>query len=226
MGDRLPHDASAFTQGLIWEKDLWLESTGQYGESKLREVDQKTGKVLRQVALEPRFFGEGLAEVDGKLYQLTWMERTCIVYDRETFKELNRFQYPGEGWGLATDGKWLYMSDGSASIRVIDPETFEVKRRFRVMEGAQAVPKLNELEWIQGEIWANIFQTGWIVRFSPEDGNVIGYVDLGHLPQPEDRHPSQDVLNGIAYNPVDDVVWVTGKYWKALYSFSRHSAVD
>lgn len=217
----LPHDPRAFTQGLLRDGDLWLESTGQYGESDLREVDAATGRVRRKVALEPRFFGEGLAEVDGKLFQLTWRERTCLVYHRETFEEIQRFSYPGEGWGLASDGERLYLSDGTASVRVIDPDTFREIRRFQV-EGARGpVSRLNELEWIRGELWANRFGTRWLVRFSPEDGRVLGFVDLHHLPPPEDHLPDQDVLNGIAYDPETDRVWVTGKYWRKLYAFPR-----
>ena len=218
-----PHDVGAFTQGLIRTGDTWLESTGQYGESDLREVDVATGEILREVDLPPRFFGEGLAEVDGKLYQLTWRERTCFVYDRETFEEIERFSYPGEGWGLASDGKRLYLSDGSATVRVIDPETFREIRRVRV-EGARGpVSRLNEMEWIRGELWANIYQTGWLVRFSPADGRVSGFVDLHHLPPEKDRHPAQDVLNGIAYEPGNDRVWVTGKYWRKLYAFPANT---
>jgi glutamine cyclotransferase len=145
-----PHDETAFTQGLIWKGETWLESTGQYGESDLREVDVATGAVLRSVPLEPRFFGEGLAEVGGRLYQLTWRERTCIVYDRETFREVARHRYPGEGWGLATDGKLLYLSDGSATIRVIEPDGFREVRRFTARGARGPVSKLNELEWIRG----------------------------------------------------------------------------
>lgn len=221
---RLPHDATAFTQGLLFEGDLWLESTGQYGESDLREVDRATGEVIRSLSLEARYFGEGLARIGQNLYQLTWQEHTLRVVDWKSFQEVKRFRYPGEGWGLCTDGELLYLSDGSATIRVMDPDTFQEVRRFQVKGPRGPVPRLNELEWIQGEIWANVFQTTEIVRFTPE-GVLLGVLDLSSLPFPEDRHPEQDVLNGIAYDAEKDEVWVTGKYWKALYAFPRQAAL-
>jgi glutamine cyclotransferase len=217
----LPHDPEAFTQGLLIDGDFWLESTGQYGRSELREVRMSDGEVVRRVALSPRLFGEGLALWRGRLYQLTWRERTAIVYDRATFEERERFRYPGEGWGLTNNDEVLFMSDGSAEIRVLDPLTFREIRRFEVRGARGAVSQLNELEWIDGELWANIFQTNWIVRFSPKDGRVIGFVDLHHLPPPEDVHPGQDVLNGIAVDPATGDIWVTGKNWKALYRIER-----
>jgi glutamine cyclotransferase len=220
--DSRPHDPQAFTQGLIFQGNVWLESTGGYGESDLREVDMATGRVLRSVALEPRFFGEGLDQVGERLFQLTWRERTCLVYDRERFVEVQRFRYPGEGWGLTSDGERLYMSDGSAVIRVLDPENFEEVRRLQVRGVRGPVQRLNELEWVAGEIWANVFQSGWLVRISPQDGRVLGFVDLHELPPAEDRHSDQDVLNGIAYDPATDRIWVTGKRWKYLYAFDRH----
>lgn len=219
--ERLPHDPEAFTQGLLIDGDVWLESTGLYGHSELREVRKSDGEVLRRVALSPRLFGEGLALWRGRLYQLTWRERTAIVYDRDTFEELERFRYPGEGWGLTNNDEVLFMSDGSAEIRVLDPLSFRELRRFEVRGARGAVSQLNELEWIDGEIWANIFKTRWIVRFSPEDGRVIGFVDLHHLPLAEDVHPGQDVLNGIAVDPATGDIWVTGKKWKALYRIER-----
>lgn len=213
----VPHDPAAFTQGLLIDGEVWLESTGQYGRSELREVDRATGEVLRSVALPPAFFGEGLALFDGKLFQLTWRERTAIVYDRETFQELRRFTYTGEGWGLTNNEEVLFMSNGSSWIRVLDPETFTELRRFQVVGANGPVRMLNELEWISGELWANVFQSNWIVRFEPETGRVIGFVDLHHLPLSEHRHPGQDVLNGIAVDPATGDIWVTGKNWKALY---------
>ncbi len=214
---RLPHDVNAFTQGLLMDGEVWLESTGQYGKSDLREVDVRTGEVLRKVPLDRRHFGEGLALWKNRLYQLTWRERVCIVYDRETFKEIERFRYSGEGWGLTNNERHLFMSDGSATIRVKDPNTFRELRRFEVRGAQGPVTRLNELEWIDGEIWANIFQTKFIVRFDPSNGRVLGFIDLRHLPPEEDRHPGEDVLNGIAVDPANGDIWVTGKYWKALY---------
>lgn len=219
--ERRPHDPEAFTQGLLIDGEVWLESTGLYGRSELREVRREDGVVLRRVALSPRLFGEGLTLWRGRLYQLTWRERTCIVYDRGSFEEVARFRYPGEGWGLTDDGERLYMSDGSAVIRVLDPETFRELRRFEVRGAKGPVAQLNELEWVDGEIWANVFQTKWIVRFSPETGRVLGFLDLHHLPPEADAHAGQDVLNGIAVDPGSGDVWVTGKLWTGVYRISR-----
>lgn len=215
--ERKPHDSEAFTQGLLIDGDVWLESTGRYGKSELREVDRKTGKVLRRDKLPDTYFGEGLALLNGKLYQLTWLEGVCRVVDRNTFNLLREFTYKGEGWGLTTDGKLLYMSDGSAIIRVMDPETFNEIRRFRVLSSKGPVMMLNELEWVEGEIWANIFGTGYVARIRPRDGKVLGFVDLRHLPMVMDQRPEQDVLNGIARDPETGDIWVTGKLWNALY---------
>ncbi len=215
--DSAPHDTTAFTQGLLIDGDRWLESTGLYGRSDLREVDRATGEVLRHVRLDSRYFGEGLALHDGRLYQLTWREQVCFVYDRETFERLDRLPYSGEGWGIAGDGVHLYVSDGSDTIRVMDPRDFSEIRRFQVHGSAGPVKGLNEMAWIDGELWANIFQTKWIVRFAPDDGRVTGFIDLRHLPLPADTHSNQDVLNGIAYDPSERAVWVTGKNWKRLY---------
>jgi glutaminyl-peptide cyclotransferase len=214
---RKPHDAGAFTQGLLIDGEHWLESTGLYGQSELREVNRKTGKVLRRLALPADQFGEGLALLDGKLYQLTWRAGICRVIDRKTFVLLKVFKFEGEGWGLATDGKVLYLSDGSGVIRVMDPETFTEQRRFRVRGTKGVVEGLNELEWVEGELWANIFGSGLLVRIRPRDGMVLGFVDLRHLPIVMDHRPEQDVLNGIARDPETGDIWVTGKLWQALY---------
>lgn len=213
----VPHDPKAFTQGLLIDGPYWLESTGRYGHSELREVERSTGRVLRSIPLAPALFGEGLALLDGRLYQLTWRERICIVYDRTTLQEITRFTYYGEGWGLTNDDSVLYMSDGSASIRVINPDNFTEIRRFTVTGPDGPVHSLNELEWIDGEIWANIFKSSRIVRFAPDSGKALGFIDLAHLPLNEHSHPQQDVLNGIAHDKDDGSIWVTGKNWKALY---------
>lgn len=214
---RKPHDPKAYTQGLLIDGDQWLESTGRYGESELREVDRETGRVLRSRKLPDRYFGEGLALLDGKLYQLTWREGVCLVWDRESFALIREFRYSGEGWGLTTDGKRLYMSDGTAVIRVLNPATFREVRRFEVRGDGGPVRKLNELEWVEGELWANVFETPRIVRISPASGRVTGILDFSHLPLAVDWHGEQDVLNGIARDPDTGGIWVTGKWWKALY---------
>lgn len=214
---RKPHDPEAFTQGLLIDGDMWLESTGRYGRSELREVDRESGRVLRSKPLPDHYFGEGLALLNGKLYQLTWREGVCLVWDRETFELIREFNYPGEGWGLATDGKVLYMSDGSSVIRVLDPETFREVRRLEVRGRGGAVRDLNELEWVEGELWANVFGTRRIVRISPDTGRVAGVLDFSHLPIALDWHAEQDVFNGIARDPDTGEIWVTGKLWKGLY---------
>jgi glutaminyl-peptide cyclotransferase len=214
------HDTNAFTQGLLIDGKLWLESTGGYGQSDLREVDRSTGQVLRSTPLPRNLFGEGLALFNGKLYLLTWREGLCLVYDRETLKATGHFAYTGEGWGLANCDKWLYMSNGSSTIQVRDPVTFKVMRTITVHSNLGPVTGLNELEWIEGEIWANIFPSNDIVRFNPDSGAVSSLVNLEHLPLPGDVHPGQDVLNGIAYDPADKTVWVTGKNWSRIYQIA------
>lgn len=215
--ERLPHDSTAFTQGLLIDDGVWLEGTGRYGRSDLREVERATGRVLRRLRMPGSWFGEGIALLNGKIYQLTWRSGIGRVVDRETFEEIGTFRYPGEGWGLTTDGKRLYLSDGSPVIRILDPETLKEADRFEVTENGRPVKDLNELEWIEGEIWANIWQTRRIVRIDPETGKVIGGLVFPHLPLPEDRWPGQDVLNGIAVDPQTGDIWITGKLWKALY---------
>ncbi len=215
--EQVPHDSKAFTQGLLIDGAHWLESIGLYGRSELREVDRQSGRVLRSVSLPPFLFGEGLALFDGKLYQLTWREGVCLVYDRESFQVVDRFRYQGEGWGLTNCDTWLYMSDGSATIQVRDPGDFSLVRTFQVESSRGPVYQLNELEWINGEIWANIFRTRRIVRMDPVSGRVRGFLNLEHLPPPQDQHPEQDVMNGIAYDPDTGAIWLTGKNWKYLY---------
>lgn len=219
--DRRPHDTNAFTQGLLIDGTHWIESTGRYGQSALRDIDRATGHVVRSVQLPRIFFGEGLALHQNKLYQLTWQNGVCFVYDRDSFQKRQVFRYEGEGWGLTSDDAHLYMSNGSDTIQVRNPNDFSVIRTFTVHTPQGTISALNELEWIDGEIWANIYQTSRIVRFSPDQGQVRGFVDLAHVPPPEDRHPQQDVLNGIAYDKQTGHIWVTGKYWKKLYRIAH-----
>ncbi len=213
----VPHDITAFTQGLVIDGDVWLESTGRYGHSELREVERQSGKVLRSVTLPENLFGEGLALFAGNLYQLTWREGLCFVYDRETFEVVGHFRYEGEGWGLTNCDQWLYMSNGSDTMQVRDPASFRIIRTIDVHDHQGPVTQLNELAWIEGEIWANIFETKTIARINPETGHVIGYLTFDHLPLPGHEHPKQDVFNGIAYDPKDQSIWVTGKKWSHLY---------
>ena len=212
-----PHDPNAFTQGLIFIDGKLYESTGHYGRSTVRRVDLETGRVEQDIRLAPNLFGEGLMYWHGRLVQLTWREQIGIIYDAKTFERLETFQYQGEGWGLTHDGQHWIMSDGSDELRFLDPETRRVVRRLKVRDGRQAVRRLNELEYIDGEIWANVWQTDRIVRISPESGSVIAVVDLGTLYPADERVSPEAVLNGIAHDAVTGRLFVTGKYWPRLY---------
>jgi glutamine cyclotransferase len=211
-----PHDPAAFTQGLAIEAGRLYEGTGQYGASSVRRVDLASGRPEKLRALNPRYFGEGIAILDGLLYQLTWQNGVVVVYDLETFEVERTMQYEGEGWGLTHDGEQLIMSDGSATIRFRDPQTFAVTREIQVHADGAPVPKLNELEYIDGEIWANIWYDDRIARISPQDGEVLGFIDLSAL-YPQNARSSEAVLNGIAYDAAAKRLFVTGKNWPQLY---------
>jgi glutamine cyclotransferase len=212
-----PHDRSAFTQGLVFRNGEFWESTGLYGESTLREVEAKTGRVLKQVSLPREYFAEGLAIVGAKAYQLTWQNRKVFVYSADTFQRLGEFDYPGEGWGLATDGRLLILSDGTSRIRFLDPETFAVVRTIDVVWEGRPLPELNELEYINGEIFANVWQTDLVVRIDPTSGLVRGAIDFAGLLSPLDRRRDTDVLNGIAYDASADRLFITGKRWPSIF---------
>jgi glutamine cyclotransferase len=211
-----PHDPDAFTQGLAIEAGRLYEGTGQYGASTVRRVDLASGRPEKQRALNPRYFGEGIAILGGLLYQLTWQNGVVVVYDLETFEVERTMQYDGEGWGLAHDGRELIMSDGSATIRFRDPQTFAVTREIEVRADGVPVSKLNELEYVDGEIWANIWYDDRIARISPENGEVLGFIDLSTL-YPRSARGGEAVLNGIAYDRAAKRLFVTGKNWPQLY---------
>ena len=225
----LPHDRSAFTQGLLWSDGYLYESTGQYGQSTLRRVEPKSGKVTASLSLPHRFFGEGLALVEDSLFLLTWREETCLMFDKATLQFKGEFKYPGEGWGLAYDGASLMMSNGTNVIRFLDPKTFKRKREIKVVDtprNQRPVPihHLNELEWIRDEIWANVWQTTRIVRIDPAKGTVLGWFELAPFVPPEHRHDMLEcVLNGIAYDPETQHVYITGKRWNVMYLFQLES---
>jgi glutaminyl-peptide cyclotransferase len=212
-----PHDRTAFTQGLVFLDGKLIESTGLNGHSTLREVDLASGRVLRQVPVPDRYFAEGLAVLGGKAYQLTWLAQKGFVYDEATFRLEREFTYTGEGWGLATDGHSLIMSDGTAQIRFLDPATFKVERTIQVAVKGQPVNQLNELEYIKGEIFANVWRTDFVVRINPANGVVTGVINFAGLLPPADRDVTTDVLNGIAYDSATDRLFVTGKLWPKLY---------
>ena len=211
-----PHAPAAFTQGLAIHDGRLYEGTGQYGESTLRRVDLATGRIEKTITLGNSYFGEGITIFGERLYQLTWQNNVALVYDLETFDRVGTYRYDGEGWGLTNDGTHLIVSDGSASIRFHDPETFEVVRRLSVQADGTPVISLNELEYINGEIWANLWYQDRIARISPETGAVLGWIDLSGL-YPPSRRASEDVLNGIAYDADADRLYVTGKNWPWLY---------
>jgi glutamine cyclotransferase len=210
-----PHDSRDFCQGLHIEGETVYESTGRYGDSLLKRYDLKTGGVLDQIALQPNYFAEGIAVFENKIYQLTWKERLCVVYDKHTFKPIGQHIYTGQGWGLASDGKCLYMSDGSSNIQVIDPNGFKVLRKVKVTQGKKPQNNLNELEWIGGELWACVWREDRIARIDPTNGQIKGWLDCSTLyPQRTDR---EHVLNGIAYEPTTKRLFITGKYWPMMY---------
>jgi glutamine cyclotransferase len=211
-----PHDRTAFTQGLEFRDGFLYEGTGLVGRSSLRKVNLETGQVIERYDVPPPFFGEGITVLNQQILELTWQSQTGFIYDKSTFHVMRSFNYPGEGWGLTNDGKQIYMSDGSAQIRVWDPITLKELRRITVKDGAREVVALNELEFVRGELLANVWQTDRIARISPADGKVLGWIDLsGILPKAEHPEP-EAVLNGIAYDAAKDRLFVTGKLWPKI----------
>lgn len=212
-----PHNRSSYTQGLQFvDGELW-EGTGEYGSSRILRTEITTGKILQSHAISPEEFGEGITVLGDRIYQLTWLNGKMHIYDRKTLNRLATHTYKGEGWGLTSDGEKLYMSDGSHYIRIINPETLAQEGRFAVTVRGESLSYINELEWINGRIWANVFTTNQIVIINPENGVVEGIIDLtGILPDSE-RHDKTDVLNGIAYDKNSERIFVTGKNWSKLY---------
>lgn len=210
-----PHDPNAFTQGLFFHDGFLYEGTGLRGRSSIRKVELATGRVVQAVELPGEFFGEGITLWGDRLIALTWQEQTAFVLDLKTFKLWRKFSYTGEGWGLTQNGRELIMSDGTAELRFLDPLTFKELRRVRVTAGGRPVDQLNELEWVEGEVYANVWQTDRIARIDPRTGQVTGWIDLsGLLPQ---RGGADDVLNGIAYDAKAKRLFVTGKLWPRLF---------
>jgi glutamine cyclotransferase len=211
-----PHDREAFTQGLIFRDGFLFESTGQLGRSTLRKVRLDTGEVVQRHALAKEHFGEGLTDWNSQLIQLTWVTNVGFVYDLATFKPLRRFTYAGEGWGLTHDGKRLIMSDGSPNLRFLDPATFDEQSRLNVRDHNGSVDDLNELEFVKGSVYANVWLTERIAIIAPDTGRVTAWVDLTGL-RPRQGEPGDDVLNGIAYDAAGDRLFVTGKLWPKLF---------
>ena len=212
-----PHDPAAYTQGLAFHDGKLLESTGQVGHSSLRRVELETGKVLQKVDVDPPYFAEGIALVKGKIYQLTWQDQVGFIYDAWTFEKIGEFHYQGEGWGLANDAQSLILSDGSNRIRFLDPANFEVRKTIAVVDGSAPVNELNELEYVQGEIYANIWHADRIARIDPRTGSVVGWIDLTGLLARGEVSDEEAVLNGIAYDESTGRLFVTGKLWPKLF---------
>lgn len=213
----LPHDPTCYTQGLVIDEGIFYESCGLYGQSSLRLVDPATGTVQAETELDASFFAEGLALLEGKLYQLTWRENTGFVYDASTFEQLRAFNYQTEGWGLTTDGSALILSDGTNTLYWLDPGTMQIVRQVNVSYQGQSVEYLNELEFINGLIFANIYLTDTIVAVNPDDGNVVSLIDLTGLRPAQNQAVQGEVLNGIAYDSINDKLYLTGKNWPSLY---------
>ncbi len=213
-----PHDPDAFTEGLFYLNGFLYESTGLEHHSSIRKVRLKTGEVIQRYDLPERYFGEGIVNWGSRLVELTWQSRVGFVYDLKSFKRQSEFHYEGEGWALTQDGTQIYMSDGTSSLRVLNPTTLLPTGSIAVTLEGKAVERLNELEWVKGEIYANVWQTNWILRIDPHDGRVVGAIDMRGLLPTSDFVPGKtDVLNGIAYDAQGDRLFVTGKNWPKLY---------
>jgi len=210
------HDPLAYTQGLFYLNGILYEGTGLEEESTIRKVKLETGEVLQKRDV-PGVFGEGIILWKDRLLELTWQHHLGFIYDPATFEPKGRFEYPGEGWGLTQDGKRIIMSDGTAQLRFWDPETLKEIGRITVTDDGRPIEQLNELEYIKGEIWANVYQTDRIARIDPATGKVTGWIDLAGILRPEDRNGLTDVLNGIAYDAAGDRIFVTGKRWPKLF---------
>ncbi|EAZ94872.1 glutamine cyclotransferase [Flavobacteria bacterium BAL38] len=223
-----PHDIKAYTQGFEFYRDTLFEgtgngagnSTGIKGKSSLRKTDYRTGKVLKLIELEDRFFGEGITILNNKVYQLTWRNKEGYVYNADTFKKEKTFTYEMEGWGITNDGEKLYMSDGSEKIYILNPETLKVEDYFNVYTNGSKIESVNELEWINGKIWANIYQKDAIAIIDPKTGSVENVINCAELKGKVTQHPDLDYFNGIAYNPKTKTVFVTGKNWDKTFEIT------
>ena len=213
-----PHDTSYFTQGLEVYKNTIIESTGNYGDSKLLQHDATTGKTIKEVILDDQYFGEGVTILNDTVYQLTWKENVVLVYHVSDFKKIKEFPIRGEGWGITNDGKNLIVSNGSSDLFIYEPSTFKLLKTITVKENGSFVPNINELEFVNGFIYANLWQSNNIIKIDLSTGNVVGKMDLSEIARNEKAmNPHAEVLNGIAYNPATQKFFITGKNWSRIY---------
>lgn len=223
IAERYPHNAETFTQGLVLQNGVLYESGGLYGHSSLSRIEPRSGVVLTRVDAPKHLFAEGIALVGDRIVQLTWRAGLALIYDRDSLRELDRKRYAGEGWGLAFDGRRLVMSDGSATLFFRDPETFAERRRVTVRRGESEQDRLNELEWIDGRVWANIWREDRIVVIDPNNGRIVAELDLSAIAAGERRH-AESALNGIAYDSSNERVLITGKNWRNTYALEIDTA--
>jgi glutaminyl-peptide cyclotransferase len=221
-----PHDPGAFTEGLLYHNGFIYESTGLKGRSSIRQVMLQTGHIVRERDLDPRYYGEGIVIWKRRLIQLTWQDGIGFIYDLRTFRPLGSFGYPGQGWALTQDGSHLIMSDGTPDLRILDPGTLTERRRVHVTCEGRPVRSLNELEWVKGQIYANVWQTNLIVRIDPATGDTVGVIDLSDLAAKTVTRSVENVPNGIAYDAAADRLFVTGKLWPALYQIELSRRPD
>jgi glutaminyl-peptide cyclotransferase len=219
-----PHDTAAYTQGLVFRDGLLYESTGQYDKSTLRRVELKKGKVKKKIEVPGQYFAEGMTILNDKIYQVTWQSEKGFIYDLKDFKLEREFTYQGEGWGLTNDGQFLILSDGTNQLRFLEPQTFQVTRTVSVFDDKQPLGNLNELEYIRGEIYANVWKTDRIVRLDPQTGRILAWVDLTGLRPEETLNNGENVLNGIAFDEEHDRLYVTGKRWPKIFEIRLKKA--
>jgi glutaminyl-peptide cyclotransferase len=215
-----PHDPNAFTEGLLYHDGFLYEATGRNGQSSIRKVVLATGAVVQQKALDPAYFGEGIDVWKNRLIELTWKNEIGFIYDLDTFKQLGTFKYPGEGWALTDDGSHLIMSDGTSDLRILDPDTLAEIRRVHVTCEGRAIQNINELEWVKGQVYANVWRTNVIIRIDPASGDIVGLIDLTDLAAATVTFSGENVPNGIAYDAAADRLFVTGKLWPKLYQIT------
>ena len=217
-----PHNPENFTQGFLFHDGFLYEGTGQRGASRIQKIDPETGKVVKEAKLAQQLFGEGICIFDGSIYQLTWKAEKGIIFDLKTMRRRGQFKYLGEGWGLTTDGTHAIMSNGTSTITFRDPKTFKVVRSITVKDGEKEVPELNELEYIDGVIWANVWQKDRIVCIAPDTGVVKYWIDCKPLRDRLGNRDDADSLNGIAFDAATKSVWVTGKNWDRMFRITTH----